>query len=283
MRLYPTFAVVALLSLPYNHEDSPKMIPAYYISVKSQNVISRVGINDVPLVVDNEAEGILTSEPVNYWIQPSGNRLTISLQWPQDRELVRGQARVQAEVFLADPQAEIPKPGEVIARFSWPDPEIEESYPYTHSIELKGMTPPPTKFWVAAEKLATLKEEDKSEILSLVEAFRDELLAKRSDAAFAYLEYRYADEALAEGQDPGELREAVTEQYAWMMQMDGELESDRLEYDKSRFSIVANGLIVHVVREDGRPAVVLSNEDQDLEFEIPIFVGKIRGKWTIAR
>jgi len=56
-----------------------------------------------------------------------------------------------------------------------------------------------------------------------------------------------------------------------------------LEHDKTRFSIVANGLLVHVERENGDPAVVLSNEDQDLEFEIPIYVGKISGKWSIAR
>jgi hypothetical protein len=264
-------------------EDSTKMIPTYYLSVQSENIISRIGINDVPLVVDAEAEGMLTSEPINSWIQPSGNRLTVSLDWPQDREFALGQARVAAEVFMADPEAEIPKPLRVIARFTWPDPDVEESYPTTQAIDLEGLTSPPTKLWIEAGSLTPLTVADQDDIIALIESFRGELLSKRPEAAFAYLEYRYADEERAEGKEPGELGEAVLEQYRWMMQMGGELVSDPLERAKTRFSIVANGLIVQVERDNGHPAVILSNDEQDLQFEIPIYVGKIRGTWSIVR
>jgi len=265
--------------------EQQKMTSYYYLSVEATGVLATVGINDVPLVVGDKPGSLTATEPVNLWLLPSDNRITVDLAWPSGKPVTKGSASVEAVLFLHDSATEVPTPKRVLARFYWPSQEIEEQYPYHGEVRIEGSIadPPPTTLWQDAAALAEPSEAERREVLAIVEVLRSALIGKRLEDAFAVLTYRYKDEARAEGKPFERVRETVLEMYEWLVGQEGGLTSTPLTLEAARFRIVGAGKVLLVDRRDGVPAIYLENENADLAFGIPVYVARIGGKWTVVR
>lgn len=217
--------------------------------------------------------------------QPSGNRLTADLTWPAERKPVKGVARVEATLFVQDPDSEEPRPGKVLARLRWPINGVEEAYPYRHDEPVVEAIPdpPPCRLWQEAAPLPDPGEPDRTVILALIERLRAAFVARKPEDALALLSYRYEDEARAENRPAERVRDAVLSQYRWMLGQKGEIVSHPLAAEEARLRKVAGGKVLLVDRRDGGDAVTLESPESELGFGIPVFVAKIGRAWTIVR
>lgn len=257
----------------------------YYLYFKCINLVSVVRLNDVPLIADADAEGIVITEPINYWVTHRSNNVQIDLDWPESQEFESGQSKMEMMVFRADPGSEMPKPGDIILNHEWPGEGATDEagmYPYSYSEQFSIIDPPDTKLWQEAEPIDSLTQNDKEAILRKIERLRSTLLNREKEKAFSILSYRYADEALAEGKKLDQIRSAVMELYDWMFNQ-GDLSADPLTIENSRFNIVGNRKLVYVDRGNLEISLVLTQEAEGVCFGIPIYAAKIKGKWLIVR
>jgi len=246
------------------------------------NLASSAGINDIPLVAEPKGEGIITDIPINYWLMPKNNRLTIKLFQPSEKPSDSGEAKVEAMIYIADPNSEFPKPGEVLAKFEWPGKGEPGTYPYILDMPFDITGPIYTSLWREAGRIESVTDEDKISILNLAEKLRRALLNKEAEKAYSLLEYRYTDEAWAENKDPERIRSVVIGQYHWMFGF-GDLTADPLTIGNSEFAIVGDNRLVHVRHKNYHPAITLKHEESGHFFGIPVYAARIKGKWIIAR
>ena len=251
----------------------------YYLDVQATEAVSFIGVNGVPVVADPRGRGARCVRPINEWLLPQGNQLTLSLSWPEAKPRQPGKALVRAAVFLADPNSEFPRPLQTLAEFKWPLPDRPETYPYQHRAAFRIPEVVPTRLWSEAPKVEELAEKDRGAILKLVEGLRAALLAKDPQAAFGFLEYRYADDARANYKAFDRIREVVIQQYGWMMKND--LTSNHLDPESAAFELVGDGRLVRVTRQRLESAILLESAEQF--FGIEVYAAKIRGVWTLVR
>ncbi|OQY28746.1 MAG: hypothetical protein B6244_06185 [Candidatus Cloacimonetes bacterium 4572_55] len=260
------------------------MVDYYYISVISIGFGLQIRINDIPIISDLTGEGITTDEPINRWIKPGENKLSIRLEPPAILPENISKPKLEVKAFIADPASEAPKPGQMLRDFTWPDPDIpvgEITYPYTHTADFPGGSSPSVKLWDEAETLSGLTDHDHKNILHLINQLRQALINRQTSDAFSYLEYRYAEEARSEGKTLQRLRDVVIEQYDWMYSM-GDITIDPLVDENASFELVGNNQVVFVEQKPNLSALHIYQPDSDLLFGIPVFLSKIKGQWTIV-
>ncbi|HKB16719.1 MAG TPA: hypothetical protein VKF62_11685 [Planctomycetota bacterium] len=261
------------------------MRTTFFLSVEAAGVRIVAGLNDVPLLVGEEPGGIVSTEPVQVWLKPAGNRLTVELSWPPDRAFLKGTARAEVTVFVHDPSSEAPKPAKVLARFRWPVPGVEEEYPRRHEerVEDPIPDPPPTLLWKEAAPIGELGSKDRTAILALVKKLHSALARRAGEEAFSLLQYRYEEEARAEGKPLERVRRAILDTYDWMFGTGELVVFPPLDPHSARFRRVADDRLVLVDRKDGLAAVYFENPAEGLAFGIPVYAARVRGEWRIAR
>ncbi len=271
------------------------MADLYYLSMRSNAVCCVLGVNDVPLVVDSDGEGYVTDVPILLWLKPGENRLTAYLTWPDGVTYEPGKAELEASAYLHDPSQEAPTPLDTLASFSWPLPGVPEAYPFPFERPFVVSRPIATELWDRAEEIEELTDEDKREIVALVEKLRAAIDAKDAGGAYALQEFKYTEDAVAEGKPPERTREAVIEQYQWLFEQE-HVRSDPLKLPQAQFRIVAGGQVVAVSRPNNVSAISIEQRipappdeegeeafEEGLAFGIDVYVSRIDGVWTIVR
>lgn len=268
------------------------MTPLYFLESSSSAVGSFVRLNGVTLAASPGGGDIKKTASANLWLRPGRNTLGFYVVWPDGEPYEAGLARVHARVFRHDPAHEDPTPLAVLAELAWPNEQEPEGYPYASEREFRMQDAPPVRVWGEADRLEELTEDDRREILRLVEALRSAMEARSIDDTMASLEYKVNEHALADGDTPESVRDSMAEMYSWMFGLD-RLESQALDPDVAFFQIVADGQLVLVSRLGGEPAVLvnqLAEESPDSvepeperSFGIPIYAARIGGDWVIAR
>lgn len=254
----------------------------FYLSVNSVNLITNFRINDVFILSDPNAKGIVSDEPINLWIKPKTNRFTVELDLPKSEELNPALGKVNAVLFISDPESEIPKPGKILTKFIWPIPDQESVFPYVFNGTFDVENPPDTYLWKDAEQIETLIDKDKEEMINKVNGLIDAFLKKDINRILSNLEYRFEEEARAEGKSAERIREVVTEQYNWMFGL-GELTAEKLDNSNAVLKIVGDSKVVQINKNQYDPAIIIQNEPSDLNFGINVFFAKIKGNWIIVR
>ena len=257
------------------------MAEQYYLEVKALNVGVFAGINDVSIVSDASGEGVSTLRPINEWILPKRNCLTVSLAWPAGKEFKPGLASVEASVFVADPDSPFPAPGQVLARASWPTVNHEEAYPFEIAVPFEIRNPTGATLWDRATPVRVLTPRDEARILEMINGFELALLARDAQRAYSFVAYRFEDDAAAYGKDPERIREVVLEQYEMLMSEPG---FSVVPFDKDKdveFEIVGMGCVVMVSRAGGGAAIQLRADSMNAE--IAVFASKLDNEWIIGR
>jgi len=255
--------------------------PVYYLSVRWTHAASSVAVNGVPLVVDAAGGGIATDVPINLWLPPGENELSVFLRWPTHAPYEAGVAAGEAHAYLHDPSADVPTPALTLARFEWPPPVGPEVYPFTIRLPMPIKEPPPSEVWDQAEVLKELSEADRGALESLAADLIGGVRAGDAPRAFDLQEYKWRETARAEYKDFERVRKAGLEQLEWLAQRPG-LRAEPLSTEDLVFDLAAGGRVALVTRSDARSPVLLE-DDEGLVFELPIYAARLKGRWTLVR
>jgi hypothetical protein len=256
------------------------MIDQYYLKVQSQSVCLAVGVNRAAIIDDYKAEGVSAVRPINEWILPEGNELTVSITWPRDKSFEAGKARVTCSVFLADPRSPLPRPGVVLATATWPSLPAPEVYPASLAVPFKIERPTPAAIWGRAEHLRELTIIDRNRIFALVKKLEGALVARDAPRAFEVVAFRYEDDAAAYGHNPQRIRELIIKGYETLMaQQDYRVVP--LQREDAEFAIVGKDQLVLVTRENQGKAIVV--EAQGMKAEIAVLAARMGNEWVIGR
>lgn len=253
----------------------------YYLSVKTRDIKSIIGINNAPLIQDNEGEGIITSEPVSTWLTQGENRLTLKLS-QLGTDNIKLSPSVEIQLFLHDSASTAPTPKTILAEYYYPPREDKsnDELPISLSLPFNFNTKIGTKLWKEAENLHTISTGDKDEIITLINKLESSLLTKDISSTIDIQKYKIIDDALAEHKTVEQLEKATKKSYQWLNEQSG-LAVNKISKKEANFIICCNNQAVHVSRNNGTDAIQL--ESDDLYFDVSIYVSKINEKWTIVR
>lgn len=256
------------------------MRPRFHcLEVASRSLALFAGVNDVPVFADPSADGLRAVRSINEWILPEGNEFTVFAGWPPGIGWEPGRAQLTASVFVAAPGATTPRPGRTLAELRWP-PAGDEGYPLVHRVPFEVDAPPPTRLWRDAQAVGELTPQDEGAILGLVDGLRAAVTRGDVDAAMRLVEYKTADEALANGQDPIRLDRALRAQYS-MAAASGPLVADPIRPESAVYVPVVGGRVRLVQATPLAPAITLTGPNT--RFAIDVYVARVGGTWRIVR
>ena len=253
----------------------------YYLSLQCKGVVCSIELNGVVIVEDKTGNGINADIPVNAWIMPSGNVLTMNVyaEISEDNHL-------ETKLYIHDNESMRPTPKVTLVETSYPVEPIG-ILPLTIPLPIldeKLEYIPETKLWSEAEQIEELSDQDKTELLSLAESVRQTMDKKDAAGTYQLLRYRFDDMARADYHSPEKIKEVAIKQYEWVFdEASSETTSEQLTIENAKFKIAADNKLALLHHETGREAVVFTDPiNQDIT-AIDIFASKINGEWVITR
>lgn len=267
------------------------MIDLYFLKVSASGLTVLVHLNGVPVVVDQEGFGIDQTLPVNQWLRPDQNALSITLDLPspdpddEDADEVANMPQsVQVSLFLHQQGASSPTPAVTLAEFTWPEAKVTPKYPHTWSQPLTGpvTVPPGMALWSRTQPVSSVDAQVVNAIHGIATTVAKLLREQRLDEAFQYLSVRYRDEAIAEGKPPEQIKSAVLEMWQVMVGIP-DIGLAEMPIDAFDFNLVGDQHVVEMVRKDGMPAILFEDEEDETIYGIPLFFSRIDNQWVIIR
>ena len=256
------------------------MEPLYFLTVRSKEAATVTSINDVPLVSDSAAEGVVTDQPLNLWLMPGENVLSVFLRWPRTKEYVPGKAEADAHVYLHDAAQDVPTPAATLARATWPLKVGPEFYPSTIRLPFILKAPLPTTLWSEAEVVKELTDADRRAIRTLAQNVADACKARDVARIIDLQLYKWEDMARAEYKDFARVRGAAVKQFEWLFTRPA-LKVLPL-HDGLTADLAAGGRLALLKHPEGRNPVILE-DGADNVIEFPIYAARIKGTWKLVR
>lgn len=258
----------------------------HLLKLSTAGLTAIFGVNGAPLLVDSTGAGLRSAWPVNPWLKPRGNALTIYLAKPSAAPSViipppdLPEVDVHAQLFTVAPNLPTNEIDRMLATFdrTAADPT---PLPVNRAIAFDITAPPPTELWKDAEPIKELANADRDQLRMLVQKHADAIQARNLDDLSALLEYRTKDCALANGQEPEHMREVIRRQYTQEMFSQPSLQIDGALADKLTFRLIAGGQVVWMYQSLAKPALVVNSPTT--QFTLQIYAAKIRGIWRIVR
>lgn len=267
------------------------MIDLYFLKVSASGLTVLVHLNGVPVVVDQDGFGIEQTLPVNQWLRPDQNTLSITLDLPspdpddEDAEEIGDMPQTaQVSLFLHQQGASSPTPAVTLAQFDWPIAGQRPAYPHTWSQPLEGPVnvPPGMTLWNRTKPVSSVDAQARNAIYGLATTVAKLLREQRLDEAFQYLSLRYRDEAIAEGKPPEQIKTAVIEMWQVMVGIP-DIGLAEMPIDAFEFNLVGDQHVVEMVRKDGMPAILFEDEEDETIYGIPLYFSVVDNQWVIIR
>ena len=161
-------------------------------------------------------------------------------------------------------------------------PELEQEkiiFPIEKEIRFTPDFAPPSAFWNQAEEIS-LDEISKKEITKLIQSLHTAANSGNKKIFLSLIEFKMRDltKAMLSPVDDKTSDEKATGEFLKMLK--GKLVKIP---NKLSFRLVANGKLVYVVDDKGNDIIRTKASKDDGSFSVPIYVGKINGKWILAR
>jgi hypothetical protein len=239
-----------------------------------------VGLNGAPLIYEPAGLTVGGARPANPWLKPRGNVLNVSLARPPATNPPPPAARFRAEVYSVQPGSATNERDTTLVKFEWKagDPA---PLPVNRELPFEVTAPPPCKLWAEAAMLNEITTADKQAMRAIIQKHADAIDRRDLDDLSALLEYKNTDCALANGQDPEEMRRVTRELYTKEMFTERSLTVDGGSAKELQFKIIAGGQVVWLYQSLSKPALVV--ESPQKQFTLPVFTAKIAGAWRIVR
>ena len=276
------------------NKDTDMTQPRYYYLKTAVKYIPAIfEINGVPIKVNTDDTGFEARIDYNNWLKPNKNIVRIILDEPSEKAYKLGRPSLNATLAAMDLDGRISnlEKDAVLAHFEWPNPDEPTEYPKVFEFEFDQIQDEHTvrtHLWSEAEPVNQLTEQDKQEILAVVQQIEQAIMVEKDpNNVISLLSYVFREDALARGNSFESLKEAVLEQYEWFMGLDG-LVLRPLTLEEANFLLLADNTIVKVMRGDEENTVFIQEypeEDPEdgRDIRMRLYFAKINGEWTAVR
>lgn len=236
----------------------------------------RVALNGVPIYRQRK-EG--TAEAfVNEWLSPTGNRLSLRVDWPHERPFVANTAAVRVNVLEVEPGESV-REAVPTATFTWPG-AVKEGYPYLQTLPLT-LTGREMLLWKRTTVVQQVTVADRTELLQQLQQLRGLLQNQDWDAAATVFGRKFRDLDIAYGKDEGATQGSFTRALSAAAAR-AEWKLDSFGPEEVAIAIVGGGHLVAATRPNGDALIRLS-PDSPGRWSLPVYFGKIADAWTIVR
>lgn len=253
----------------------------FFIEVRASQLRADIYLNDILLFPKEEESGLSATRQISSWLVSGQNTLKAHLFAPKDSLAIKGELDII--IYLHDKKKDYPTLKEVLTtlHFSGKEEEVTTTE-IVKDVAFDFDYPTPTKLWTEATQIKSLSDDDKSEIVKLIERLRLALLDPNKVEDVVKLQgYKIAEDALCEGREVEGIKEAVRESSKWLHEAMPNLTSDVLNTSNAVFELSGNNRIIYVKKSNGDDAVQLKSGDDYIA--VRIYISKINNVWTIVR
>ena len=216
----------------------------HLLKLITSGLTATVGLNGAPILIDPNGIGLNATFPVNPWLKPKENTLSIFLALPLPAPEVKlPEIDVYAELYSVKPNSPQGEPDVYLARFERNAKDFTP-LPVAREIPFVVTAPPPSNLWTEAARINGLSGSDQQQLRTLVQKFADALQRRDLDAISTLLEYKTKDCALANSQDPEEMRQVIRELYTDEMFTQPSYRVEGAQGNGLVFKLVAGGQMV---------------------------------------
>ncbi|TGN10438.1 hypothetical protein [Leptospira ilyithenensis] len=267
---------LSVSSLLFAEEDTaPEKPPSsgyYIILYKGYSINLDVTYNGYT-VTSSKGSDISGQADVNFWTVPGKNEIKIKISARKSKDNKEDSFGKKASVrLLIGQQGQFPDEGEEVSNFEWEEKE-DSTLPLEKTIEFTPPFLPPSNLWKSAEKIEWNSDTQKS-ALEFVDSFSKALNSKDFKQIYPFIEFRAKDtsETRYFPYKPEEEKKALE----GMIKAIGS--TWKLEKKNVKFGTICNGMIGTLTTAKGDPILTAKKGAA-----LPLNLGKIAGKWMIAR
>ncbi len=250
------------------------MIRRLDLTVRMRGLVADVGVLDAPLIRNLTGEEMQRSYPVDLWLAPEGNVLTLSASplpdGPPGEDIL-------LDVALVDPESR-----KALTRLTWTAPGASEFEPFRTGFPFVPPAIPPTQWWDDLDPVAEFTDADFDALRDAGMALYAAFTRKSVDDVIAVLDYRLAEFSRAFTVDLADHRAEVREQLsAKLASPDFALEP--AIRDELRVSPCADGRAYHLSRGDGSELITFAETAEAYAGSMQVYVGRVKGTWQVVR
>ena len=274
------------------------MAKSFTLKVEKTVTALELRVNDIPIFLSPSDQNLDTVEPVDMWIQPGENSLSIKLEWPEGQGYSPGLADCRAVLEHLEEGEKIGST-RPLAELNWPMPDTgqppdmladpnaptplppQEYYPYQARADftVDPQAAPPTYLWRQAVPVAWAGA-DKADVLDILVRLHTALDNKDIDTATRILDYKAVDTGLALRLSPDESRQSQREFFEYLFSLD-DWGMEPIDPPNMEIHVLSDDRIVLVSQEDMAPA--LQSTTRMPKFLLPVYFAKIKDQWRIVR
>jgi len=244
------------------------------LDLRAQGIVANAGVNGAPLARLRGDRRASVRLPVDWWLMPEGNELTVALSPLDD-----GEAAPRVEVAIRDAEE---RHGPSVT-FGWSLPEPAEFEPFRVAIPFVPLALPAVRLWEVAEPVEALDDRDLLAVRALAEGLLEAVAARRIDEVVARLDDRIAELALAVDRPVAWMREATREDLGRIL-LATDFVLRPVDLDALRLTPCGDGRVFHVESGEGMELVTAVTDDED---EAPpgmqVYVARVEGAWRVVR
>ena len=252
----------------------------YSLSYKMNSIVASIELNGIVLTEasqDGFKSGVSTD--LNLWIMPGENILKIKLLKPYQKGKNNSEPKIEAYIRLGQ-AGQTSEEGKEIVNFIAPESGQEKiTFPTEKEIKFTPDFAPPSELWNQAEQIS-LDEISKKEITKLIQSLHTAANSGNKKIFLSLNEFKSKDmpKAMLSPVEDNTNDEKATGEFLKMLK--GKLVKIP---DGLSFRLVANGKLVYVIDEKGNDIIKTKPTKEDGSFSVPIYIGKVKGKWILAR
>lgn len=229
---------------------------------------------DAPLIRNLLGEPLQTSYPVDLWLAPEGNLVTMSASPTPDSN---PDEELLLDVSLVDPESRT-----AIVRLTWTAPGGSEFEPFRTAFPFVPPAVPPTLLWDEADALPDLDDAAFDALRDAGMALHVAFVRHDIDTVMALLDYRLQEFSRAFGVDLDTHRADVREQLTAKVNAPDFALVPALR-DELRVSPCADGRAFHLSRGDGGELITFAETAESFEGSMQVYVARVHGAWRVVR
>ena len=248
-------------------------------------------LNGVPIVIDTTGDGYQETQPVNIWLKPGENKLSVQLDQVGNLEggttLGSVDSSAKIRLFRHREGSVRPDPVEVLANFSWPliDTDIDirkDQYEWSKTVVIPQGYIAETIQWSRSQSVGSLLIEDKQKIFQLLSRLALALQEKKFEHAFSMMKVKFQDEAVSNGKSLARVKSSVLE--LWQMMSDTpSLEMRLPSFEELQFHIVGRRNLIVVDWPGHESPIMFIDNEREIGYGIDLYFAIIDGAWVITR
>jgi hypothetical protein len=245
------------------------------ISLRARSLRLSAGVNDAPIVINHLGEGQQARMPIDWWLAPEGNVLTVS---------VSAAPGVAQKDPMLDVAVAFPEDRKApLCRLLWGLPKKDRFEPFRLVLPFSPPTVKKSRIWEEARPFLTpLNPEQLRGARAAGMKLHRFFLNKDANRVVDLLEYRLYEMAHTFDIDLGTHREQVRKEFTDIVKKPG-FAMIPVREEAIRVTPCAFGRVFHLSREDGGEIIATKETEQSFPTTMQVYVAMVNGEWLVVR